>query len=56
MNNSITDFKAHVNNCTDESEADDICFSWLRLACMDNGEDGERARALLDIVKDILCG
>jgi len=54
MKNTIEDFKIHVENVTDESEIDNICFSWLKMLCMEYGKDGERASILLDLVKDIL--
>ena len=55
MKNTIEDFKAHVDNCEDESQIDWVCITWLKLCCMDHGSDGERASALLNIVEDMLC-
>jgi len=54
MNNTIEDFKAQVKDAKEVIDIDNICFSWLKLLCMDYGRDGERASTLLDIVNDIL--
>ena len=57
MKFTLEDFQAHVKKCEGAEEVDILCLSWLRLLCMDNGKDGDRAHVLLKVVGDLLgCG
>lgn len=54
MKGTLEDFKAHAEKCSDEYEADQVAFSWLRLTCMDHGTAGEHAFDLLKVVESML--
>ena len=54
MEQTIEDFKKHVQKVKYESEIDDLCFTWLRLTSVDYGKNAGRAITLLDIVQDML--
>lgn len=54
MKGTIEDFKAHAEKCADEFEADQVCFTWLRLTCMEHGMAGKHAADILRVVEDMI--
>lgn len=54
MKFTLEDFQENVNKCQSAEEIDALCISWLNLLCTDNGKDGDRAKALLRVVGDLI--
>lgn len=48
---SLNEFKAKIQAAEDETEADRLCFYWLRSACESNSKEGEMGIQLLDLVE-----
>ena len=48
------DFLRIIDKSVNKKDIDSICFSWLRLICMDYEKKGEIAIQLLNIVQDML--
>lgn len=54
MQGTLEDFKAHAEECNDEFDVDRVCFTWLRLTCMEHGKAGEHASGILRIIEEML--
>lgn len=54
MKGTIQDFKKEARLCDDCGDADFLAMKWLKLLCIENSKDGERAEVLLKVVGDLL--
>jgi hypothetical protein len=49
------EFVTKAIESSDECEIDMLCMEWLGNLCSEYGTDGEIARKLIGVVKDLLC-
>jgi len=54
MELTLKDFKQQVDGCKKPEDVDSLCMAWLKLVCMDNGKQGDRAHKLLEVVASML--
>ena len=54
MEPTTKSFKQRAAECTNENDVDELCIEWLKQISTDHGDDGHRARELLDTTARLL--